>query len=165
MDTRIGIVTNVFPSSGRATVYYEDTGCTSMPLATMTYNNEYSMPSVGERVVTLHMENGSSKGFILGTFYGGGKQPKAVEGYHKDMGGGAYTASTGGNYELSAGKVSISGSNLSFDGGGAKIGLSGDAELKGGEVNLKCSYGSVTVEQIMKRLEAIEDMLGLPHTA
>ena len=32
------------------------------------------------------------------------------------------------------------------------------------EITLKCSYGEITVEELMKRLERIEDQLGLPHT-
>lgn len=32
------------------------------------------------------------------------------------------------------------------------------------EITLKCSYGEITVEEMMKRIERIEDQLGLPHT-
>ena len=31
-------------------------------------------------------------------------------------------------------------------------------------ITLKCSYGEITVEDMMKRIERIEDQLGLPHT-
>ena len=31
------------------------------------------------------------------------------------------------------------------------------------EITLKCSYGTISVEEMMKRLERIEDQLGLPH--
>ena len=65
MTVRIGKVTNIYPSQGKVKVLYEDEGNTSLPLPMLTMNREYSMPLAGERVVTLHMENGSSKGFIL----------------------------------------------------------------------------------------------------
>lgn len=224
MRTRIGKVTNIYPSTGKVKVVYEDEGSASLPLSMLTMNQEYSMPAVGDRVVTMHMENGSSKGFVLGTYYGGGMQPKANAGYRKDFGSGAYVTCRGGAYLLSAGSVSIKGgSRASVSGGGAAVSLNGDAALVGAtvtigsaaasedegsgemepdvylkiteeaaelkavseisfeaetdillkaeniaveaqEITLKCSYGEITVEEMMKRLERIEDQLGLPHT-
>lgn len=38
------------------------------------------------------------------------------------------------------------------------------ATVEADEITLKCSYGTITVEEMMKRLERIEDQLGLPHT-
>ena len=190
----------------------------------LTMNREYSMPAVGDRVVTMHMENGSSKGFVLGTYYGGGMQPKANAGYRKDFGNGAYATCLGGVYLLSAGSASIKGGNrASLFGGGAAVSLDGDAVLVGAVVTigsaaasededseeaepdvylkitdesaelkaavgisieagtdvilkaenvmveaegvtLKCSYGEITVEEMMRRIERIEDQMGLPHT-
>lgn len=134
MNVRVGRVTNVY-SGGKVKVMYEDKKNTSLPLSMLTMNNEYSMPSVGDRVLTVHMENGSSKGFVLGTYYGGGTQPKANSGYRKDFGGGAYAACGNGKYELHA-----------------------------EDITLECSYGKITLEELMKRIERIEDNLGLPHT-
>lgn len=224
MRTRIGKVTNIYPSTGRVKVMYEDEGSASLPLAMLTMNQEYSMPAVGDRVVTMHMENGSSKGFVLGTYYGGGMQPKATSGYRKDFGSGAYVICRGGAYMLTAGSVSVKGaSRASISGGGAAVSLNGDAQMVGAnvvigsaaasedeesgetepdvylkiteetaelkavteilieaetdillkaenftveaeEITLKCAYGEITVEEMMKRLERIEDQLGLPHT-
>lgn len=135
MLTRIGRVTNVYPSTGKVKVMYEDEKNVSLPLSMLTMNNEYFMPAVGERVVTIHMENGSSKGFVLGSYYGGGSSPKATSGYRKDFGNGAYVVCNGGKYELHA-----------------------------EDITLECSYGRITLEEIMKRIERIEDSLGLPHT-
>ena len=120
---------------------YEDERSASLPLSMLTMNNEYSMPAVGEKVVTVHMANGSSKGFVLGTYYGGGTQPKANAGYRKDFGGGASAMCDGGNYILEAASVTI----------------------QADDITLKCSYGEISVEDMMKRLERIEDQLGLPH--
>ena len=87
---RIGKVTNIYPTTGKIKVMYEDERSASLPLSMLTMNQEYSMPAVGDKVVTVHMANGSSKGFVLGTYYGGGMQPKANAGYRKDFGSGAY---------------------------------------------------------------------------
>lgn len=141
MYLRVGKVTNIYPTTGKIKVMYEDERCASLPLSMLTMNNEYSMPAVGDKVVTAHMANGSSKGFVLGTYYGGGKQPRANAGYHKELGGDAYIACVGGEYILKATGVTV------------------EAE----EITLKCSYGEITVEELMKRLERIEDQLGLPH--
>ena len=201
MYMRIGKVTNIYPTTGKIKVMYEDERSASLPLSMLTMNQEYSMPAVGDKVVTVHMANGSSKGFVLGTYYGGGMQPKANAGYRKDFGSGAYVICKGGAYSLKATKATISGS-------GAKVSLgseatltgervvigyaaasedevSGDSEptvylevteeeatlkastgitLEAEEITLKCSYGEITVEELMKRLERLEDQLGLPHT-
>lgn len=137
MFTRIGKVTNVYPTTGKVKVVYEDENNTSLPLSMLTMNNEYSMPAVGDRVVTLHMENGSSKGFVLGTFYGGSKQPKAKSGYRKDLGDGAYIAYEKGSYLLKAPSITIQADNL----------------------KLSCAYGEITVEDLLKRLDEIEQKI------
>lgn len=243
MITRVGRVTQVHSNSAKVTVAFEDEKSSSLPIPMLTMNREYSMPQVGDRVVTLHLENGSSKAFVLGTYYsGGGLVPAANKGYRKDYEGGAYTTCNGGAYKTSAGSVNISGkSRASVTGGGAGLSLNGNAGLVGSEVNigsaaasedeeseeiipdvylkitedkaeiksitdvsilaeggkveieseagsakitldsdsefkatsltieaddmtLKCSYGSETLENILKRIERIEVMLGLPHT-
>lgn len=237
MNLRIGRVTNVYPSTGRVRVMYEDEKNASLPIAMLTMNREYSMPLVGERVVTLHMDNGSSKGIVLGTYYGGGMQPKATEGYRKDFvanGEGdkevyvicsedgeyrfkAFTAKhsskgaavlltedTGalvGEEEVLIGcapppkdesievepkvylkitkedaelksavdvKVIADGGTVEITAGGeaVKLTLDEDTVLEASSVSIRadaitfeCSYGSITVEDLMKRLEDIEDRL------
>lgn len=142
MGLRIGKVTKVLGTTGKLQVLYEDEGNTSLPLAMLSMNNEYSAPSIGDRVLTLHMDNGSSKGFVLGTFYGGGLQPKTSSGYRKEYNGGAYSSCQEGSYTLYAPSITI------------------EAQ----DVTLKCSYGEITLEELLKRLERAEDSLGLPHT-
>lgn len=230
MVTRIGRVTKVYPAEGRVKVTFEDSGSSSLPLAMLTMNKEYSMPNIGDRVVTMHMENGSSKGFVLGTYYGGGMQPRASAGYRKDFTSGCYATCRGGAYTLKGSTVKVlgSGSSVSLgpnasvtgseavlgsasseeesgepetyfkatsdkaevksvseisieaDGGAvtvkangsaAELTLDTDAKIKASsmtleadDITLKCSYGTITVEDMMKRLERIEDQLGLPHT-
>lgn len=107
MLIRIGKVTNVYPSKGKVKVFYEDEGNTSLELPMLTFNDEYSMPAKGDRVLVLHMENGSSKGFVLGTYYGDNNKPKASSGYRKDLGGGAYIASKNGDITFGCASGSI----------------------------------------------------------
>ena len=206
MYMRIGKVTNIHPTTGKINVMYDDESNASLPLAMLTLNNEYSMPEVGEKVVTIHMENGSSKGFVFGTYYGGGTQPKANAGYRKDFKGGAYVICQGGSYILTApGKAIFKGKsamvsldeNASLTGAKVLIGsvpasgeAGGDAaigeaepesyieiteedigvkaltgiKIEAQDVTMKCSYGEITLEDLLKRLERAEDALGLPHT-
>ena len=142
MYMRIGKVTNIYPAIGKIKVLYEDEKSASLPLSMLSMNDEYSMPAVGEKVVTVHMANGSSKGFVLGTYYSGEKHPKANSGYRKDFGNDAYVACVDGKYLLKATNVIVESDNIT----------------------LKSSYGELTVEELMKRLERIEEQLGLTHT-
>lgn len=136
MILRVGKVTNVYPT-GKVKVLYEDTNNTSVPLPMLTMNKEYSMPVVGDKVVTAHMTNGSSKGFVFGTYYGGGRQPTAESGYRKDFADGIYVACKDGKYVLHAEDVMVEADNIT----------------------LKCSFGEITVEDLLKRLEEIEERL------
>lgn len=205
MVTRIGKVTKVYPGEGRVKVTFEDSGSSSLPLAVLTMNKEYSMPSVGDRVITLHMENGPSKGFVLGTYYGGGMQPKANSGYRKDFTSGCYVVCIGGAYTVKGSKIALKGSGASVSVGtsasmmgaeavvgssssedetgepdsyvkatSARVEIKGATEVKvkaatitieaDSDLTFKCAYGTITAEEIMKRLERIEDQLGIPHT-
>lgn len=139
MLLRIGRVTNVYPTTGKVTVMYEDQNNVSVPLPMLTMNREYSMPAVGDMVVTLHMANGSTKGFVLGTYYGGDTQPAASSGYRKDFAKDIYVACKDGKYLLHTKDLVIEAENIT----------------------MKCSYGEITVENLMTRLERIERALGL----
>ena len=137
MNVRIGKVTNIYPKDGKVKVYYEDKKNASMPLSMLTMNGEYSMPAVGDKVVTIHMGNGSSKGFVLGGYYGGSTKPKAASGYRKDLGGGAYVACQNGSYLLKATNVTIQADSIT----------------------LKSSSGEITLEDLINRLETIEEKI------
>ena len=64
---RIGTVVNVF-TDGKVTakVRYDDTDSTSRELQVLGCAD---IPEVGDTVVTMHMETGSAKGFIIGRYY------------------------------------------------------------------------------------------------
>ena len=133
MNLRIGRVTNIDTSTGKVRVNYEDADNATLWLYMLTFNNEVSMPNVGDMVVTLHMENGSSKGFVLGTFYGGSKKPKARSGYRKDYPGGAYTTSDHDEVTVSAQTVNLAASDIRL--------------------------GAHTVDEIISRIEALESRM------
>lgn len=102
---RIGTVTNVFPE-GRATVYFEDTKNTSLPLPIVAVNNEYILPEVGDRVITLHLDNSSTKGFVLSSYFDGGgfAAPEGVD-FQKIISGNVTILSKEGSYEISSSKI------------------------------------------------------------
>ena len=137
MRLRVGKVTNIYPALGKVKVLYEDEQNTSRPLSMLTMNDEYSMPTVGARVLTVHMENGSSKGFVLGTYYGGSMQPKAGAGYRKDFGDGSYVTCQGGEYLLRAKNITIQAESIT----------------------LASSQGEITLEDLIKRLDDMEQKL------
>ena len=138
MRLRVGKVTNIDTESGKVRVNYEDEDNATLKLYMMTFNGEYSMPKVGDMVVTLHMENGSSKGFCLGTYYGGTLKPKTGFGYRKDFPGGSYVESAHDEYLISAQSITLDANEIVL--------------------------GDVTLEDIILRIERLEDALNLPHT-
>ncbi|MCD7862873.1 MAG: hypothetical protein LUG61_05030 [Lachnospiraceae bacterium] len=166
MTTRVGRVTATYPATGKVKVTYEDTGNTSLPVSLLTMNSEYSMPAVGDRVVTLHMENGSSKGFCLGTYYGGGTTPRATSGYRKDLNGGAYIVCSEGVYDLNAASIQFetSGAELLLDEENLKVEAGGSISLKGtdltleseGDLTLSGAAGSVTLKELLDTLKDYE---------
>ena len=109
MIIRVGKVTNVYPTTGRVKVLFEDTGNTSVKLPMLTLNNEYRMPVVGSYVITIHLQNGSSKGFVLGTYWSDVNIPEdtGVGVYRKEMGGGVYARSQNGTYRLQASNIQL----------------------------------------------------------
>lgn len=107
MELRVGRVIEVYSNTGRVKVTYEDTETSSLELPMLTMNNEYSMPDIGTRVVTLHFGNGSSKGIVLGSYYYDGNTPSVSSGYRKDLGNGSYITSNG-DIDFTTGSVSIS---------------------------------------------------------
>ena len=76
------------------------------------------------------MENGTSKGFVLGTYYGGGMQPKANSGYRKDFTSGCYAICIGGSYTLKGSKILLSGSSASVS-LGTKASMVGSEAIMG----------------------------------
>lgn len=163
MYLRVGKVTNAYASEGKVKVMYEDTNSSSLPLPMLTMNNEYSMPSVGDRVITVHMANGSSKGFVLGTYYGGSKEPKATSGYRKDFGGGAYASCKRGEYTLYANKIILKTTNGEINVGDLMNQLENLENLESSYNDLLERFNSLetSYSDLLERLETIEGSLGI----
>lgn len=102
MIVRIGKVTNIYPASGKVKVLYEDRNQASAEIPMLTFNEEFKMPAVGDRVLTLHMENAKSKAFCLGTYWNAKKLPQTAGRYRKDLGGGAYIEQNGSETKIYA---------------------------------------------------------------
>ena len=115
MIIRIGKVTNIYPDEGKVQVYYEDRKQTSTEIPMLTFNNEYVMPSVGDMVVTLHMEVGSSKAFCLGTYWNAKRLPQTTSKYRKDLGDGAYIEQTNSEVKIYAPALVLSSSAGTVD--------------------------------------------------
>lgn len=135
-DVRVGKVTELFKDEGKIKVVYEDENNSSLKLSLLTFNGEYLMPKVGDRVVTIHMHSGSSKGFVLGSYYSDKKVPKANKGFRKDISETTYILVNDEDYMKIAGK---------------DIELKADNDLK-----LSCSYATTTLEDLIKRIEVLE---------
>ncbi len=67
---RVGKVSNVDYENGMIQVVYTDKAdavTANLPYA--NFNNEYSMPKIGENVLVGHLSNGSSRGVVIGTMW------------------------------------------------------------------------------------------------
>lgn len=129
---RIGTVTNVYPENGKVKVYYEDTESSSLPLPMVSMNREQSMPDVGDTVITLHMTNGSSQGFCIGTYFD--DDYEGSEKYTKEFDDKAFVECDKGNYRL----------------------VCEDITLESKEINLKCEKGNITLSELLKKLDEYE---------
>lgn len=111
-------------------VQVQETENTTVMLPLVTFGNEYNMPKVGDDVIVLHFAEGSSKGVCLGTYYGGDNVPKANNGYRKDFDNESFIACKNGKFEINA-----------------------------SEIKIMCDYTTITVEQLIKRIERLESII------
>lgn len=64
---RVGKVSSVDYENGMIQVVYTDkNNAVTAKLPYANFNNEYSMPKIGEQVVVAHLSNGTSRGVVLG---------------------------------------------------------------------------------------------------
>lgn len=102
-EIRIGTVSSIDAVNGMISVIYQDRGGkVTQPLPFLTFNNEYYMPKVGQKVLVAHLSNGSEMGVVLGTFWNAGNIPKESEGYYKELEGGAFLTCKNGELTISA---------------------------------------------------------------
>lgn len=116
---RIGRVSSVNYDTGMMRVVYSDKGKeVTKELPFLNYNDEYTMPKVGEQVLTAHLSNGNSRGVVMGKMWNKKNRPaesgKGI--YRKEFSrsrGSAYARyeDETGIYYLVAGTVQITGIN------------------------------------------------------
>lgn len=132
---RVGRVSSVLRDRGMVVVVFEDRDSTSLPLPMLTFNNEVSLPEVGEMVVTLHLPNGSSKGFCLGTYHGA--DTGTDKSYRKEFDEEAFLECDKANYFLK----------------------NKTTKIESEEITLSCMKGSITLTELLTRLEEAEKKL------
>ncbi len=162
MALRVGSVTNVFPETATLEVTYEDLGVTTLPLPMITMNREFSMPEVGDMVLVEHLENGMSEGFVIGTYYNEELLPKTEKDYRKEFGKEGYIEEGEGEYKLFDKKkmeFETPFGKLAIGEDGATLECDADITLKASEVRFIYGGKSITVSQIVKRIEALEARL------
>ena len=139
---RIGTVTNVYPDTGRVKVYYEDMESSSLPLPMVSFNREQSMPKVGEAVITLHMANGSSQGFCLGTYFD--EDFHGSDKYKKEFDDKAFAECDKGKYKLKSEDIKLETKKAVIKGT--------DVIIEAEEITLKGAAGSITLSELLKKL-------------
>lgn len=82
---RIGTVSCVDAKTGMVSVFYHGPGETTGLLPYITFNNEYSPPQVGSKVIVLSLSDGGS--VVLGTYWSRCNFPENPGKYYKDFGG------------------------------------------------------------------------------
>lgn len=162
-EIRIGKVSSIDYENGMIRVLYTDRdGAVTKSLPVLTFNDEYKMPKVGQRVLVVHLSNGTEAGYVMGSFWNTANSPsrsgKGV--YRKEYApkyGEAYL-----DYDGEEKKLEMHGDNLSFTGSdidavGNTVGIeaAGEARFSGNNVVFSCSAGSLTLAQIIEKLKQI----------
>lgn len=162
---RIGRVSSVNYDTGMMRVVYNDKGKTvTKELPFLNYNEEYTMPTIGEQVLTAHLSNGNSRGVVVGKMWNKKNRPaesgKGI--YRKELSrsrGSAYIRyeDETGIYYLVAGTVKITGIN-EIELGAPKISVDAGEKLteKAEERSTSAGTWKVAVPEIMLG-EASED--------
>lgn len=114
MDTiRVGRVSSVNAKKGTVSVVYPDrneSATDEMPY--FSFGGIYRMPKKEQMVVVLHLENGSSAGIVLGTYWNEIDNPTegGADTFSMDMTGGALLKAVGG-------EIMLRGSGITLDSG------------------------------------------------
>lgn len=109
---RIGTVSSVDAETGMVSVIYQDRdGEVTELLPYATFNDEFKLPRLGEKVVVLHLSNGGEMGVILGTYWNESNAAGNPGIYHKDLGGSAYIDYNDGTLTIAAEHIHISSSS------------------------------------------------------
>lgn len=116
-EIRIGRVSSINYETGMARVTYRDKDETvTSEFPTLTNNEEYRMPEIGQQVLVAHLSNGSSRGAIIGTVWNQKNIPKeSGKGlYRKDLS--AYKDAAYIRYSDETGEYLLKVANLHLNG-------------------------------------------------
>ncbi len=110
-NIRVGYVSSVNPAAGTIRVAYTDsaTGDTGeMPY--FSYCGIYKMPQKGQMVLCLHLENGTSSGIVLGSFWNGTNTPpvNGDSAFWMDLAAGAILQAMSGAVTLKGSSITLS---------------------------------------------------------
>ena len=131
---RIGRVSKIDYENGMISVTYPDMDdAVTVLLSTVSFNDEYKMPKIGDEVLALHLPSGQARGLVLGHYWNQTNKPKKSgrDLYRKEYGhdqGEAYC-----EYE--------DGSELLYF---------------APEIKFTVDDGEITVSSIISRLESLE---------
>lgn len=116
---RIGTVSSVDAVNGMISVIYQDRGGeVTQALPYLTFNDEYKMPDIGQKVLVAHLSNGAEMGVVLGTYWNKANSPGAPATYYKELGGDAFF-----KYDAKTGNLTINAEHITFNatGDGARV--------------------------------------------
>lgn len=131
---RIGKVSKIDYEYGMIAVTFSDLDdAVTVPLASVSFNDEYKMPKVGDEVLSLHLPSGQSRGLVLGKYWNKTNIPPST-------GATVYRKEYGHTYEEAYAEYHDGGELLLFA-PSIKFGVSG---------------GEITVSQIISRLSSLE---------
>ena len=129
---RIGKVSKIDYTNGMIAVTYPDLDdAVTVPLSTISFNDEYKMPDIGDEVLALYLPSGQARGLVLGHFWNKGNPP-AVSGagvYRKEYG---------------------------LEQGEAFAQYDGELLFFAPSIRLSTSSGEITVDEIISRLGSLE---------
>ncbi len=118
-NIRVGFVSSINPAAGTIRVAYSsDTDSDSDEMPYFSFGGIYKMPAKGQMVLSLHMENGTSSGIVLGMFWNGTNMPpvSGADAFWMDLAAGAFLKAMGGNVTLKGSSITLSaGKTITVD--------------------------------------------------
>ena len=132
---RIGRVSKIDYEHGMISVTYPDLDdSVTVPLSTVSFNDEYKMPQIGDEVLAVHLPSGQARGLVLGKYWNLKNTPANTGPtvYRKEYG---HTKGTAYSQYTDDGAVFL---------------------LVAPEIKLSVAGGEITVTQIINRLNSLE---------
>ena len=86
---RVGRVSKIDYEHGMISVTYPDLDdSVTVPLSTVSFNDEYKMPHIGDEVLAVHLPSGQARGLVLGKYWNMTNTPAAsgADMYRKEYG-------------------------------------------------------------------------------